>query len=169
MRRRALLAAGAMPGAADFPPVIELGGRRLVLNGTGVRSWSPLRITVYHAALYLERPSDDAAVILAGPGPALVRARYLRAVGLDDVVAAWAASFQAICDCAMPAVFRDWLRPLAGGDAEDQFFADGGARCAGRGRPDAWVAGAAAGTLLAAWIGPQVPPATLRRGLLGGR
>jgi len=169
MRRRALLAAAATPVAADFPPIVEFGGRRLLLNGTGVRTWSPLRITVYHAALYLGRPSDDAAAILAGPGPALVRARYLRAIGLDDVVAAWAASFQAICDCAMPAAFRDWLRPLASGDEENQFFADGGARCAGPGRADAWVAGAAAGTLLAAWIGPLVPPVTLRRGLLGGR
>jgi hypothetical protein len=94
MTRRGLLLLAAAPAAAadaEFPAALEPGAGmpRLVLNGTGARLWSPLRIEVYRAALYLEAPSCDAAAILASSRPRLIEARYRRAVPLEGVVAAW--------------------------------------------------------------------------------
>ncbi len=170
MRRRALLlaaAAAAAPAAladAEFPAAIEAGGRRLVLNGTGRRLYSWLRVEVYRAALYLERPSRDAEAILATTAPRLVVAHYRRAVPLDGVVAAWEASLGE----PLPEAFRAWLRPIAAGDEERQLFLGDGVVLEGPGRPVVRVGGASfARRLLGCWIGPAMPDEALRRGLLG--
>lgn len=167
MRRRVLLLAvlGAVPAAAQdgFPAAVEVGGRRLVLNGTGSRLYSVLRIEVYRAALYLEEPSRSAEAILASPTPKLIEARYRRDVPLEGVVAAWEESLG-----ALPAAFRAWLRPISAGDAERWLFLGGEARLDGPGRPPARLAEPGyARQLLAAWIGPAAPTDALRRGLLG--
>jgi hypothetical protein len=39
----------------EFPPALVVAGRPLVLNEVGARLYSPLAVTVYRAALYLER------------------------------------------------------------------------------------------------------------------
>lgn len=143
-------APAAAPAATEeFPAVLEAAGRRLVLNGTGARTWSPLGIEVYRAALYLETPTTDAAAILAAAGPRLIVARYRR---------------------AMPEAFRAWLRPIAAGAEERYLFLPAATELTGPGRPPALVPGAPAGRiLLGAWIGPAAPTPALRRGLLGER
>lgn len=167
-----LAAAPAVAPAAaeEFPAVLEAAGRRLVLNGTGARTWSPLGIEVYRAALYLEAPATDAAAILAAAGPRLIVVRYRRAVPLDGVLAAWEESFAQGCACAMPEAFRAWLRPIAAGAEERYLFLPAATELTGPGRPPAVVPGATAGRiLLGAWIGPAAPTPALRRGLLGER
>lgn len=159
----------AAPAAAqDFPAALDVQGRRLVLNGTGARLWSPLGIEVYRAALYLEAPSADADAILAAGGPRLVVARYRRAVPLDAVTAAWEESFAAGCGCPVPEAFRAWLRPIAAGAEERYLFLAEASLLDGSGRPSLRLPGAApARILLGAWIGPAAPTPALRRGLLG--
>ena len=171
MRRRGLLLAAlaspCTPGAArahdGFPATVEVAGMRLVLNGTGSRLYSVLRIEVYRAALYLTAPARTAEAILASSTPKLIEARFRRDVPLEGVAAAWEDSLG-----ALPAAFRAWLRPIAAGDVERWLFLDGEARLEGPGRPPARLADAAfARRLLAAWIGPAAPTEALRRGLLG--
>jgi hypothetical protein len=169
--RRTLLALSlTTPAAAqsEFPAQIELAGRRLLLNGTGARLYSVFAIEVYRAALYLEAPLRDAERILASPGPKLILARYRRDVPLRGVIAAWEASFQAICGCPLPAAFRDWLAPLPAGAEERFLIRPGAVRLEATGRPALELQGAdIARTLLLAWIGPQAPTEALRQGLLG--
>ncbi len=170
----ALLLLGLAPvpaaTAQDFPPVAEAAGRRLVLNGVGARRY--LGFEVYRAALYLERPSADAAAILASPGLKLIRVRYARDVGLDAVAAAWEEAFAAACGggaCPVPEPLRRWLRPVAAGDEETYLFLPDAAELSANGAAPVRVPGAAASrTLLATWIGPRPPTAALKRGLLGG-
>lgn len=162
MNRRALLLAALADG--EFPAAVEAGGQRLVLNGTGRRLYSWLRVEVYRAALYLERPGHDAAAILAATGPRLVAAHYRRAVPLASVVEAWEATLGA----PLPEAFRAWLRPIAVGDAERQLFLGDGVVLEGPGRPAARVGGEGfARRLLGCWIGAAMPDEGLRRGLLG--
>ncbi|WP_376098644.1 chalcone isomerase family protein [Roseomonas sp. CCTCC AB2023176] len=163
MTRRELLLLAATP-EVEFPPALDAAGTRLVLNGTARRTWSILRIEVYRAALYLPAPSNDAAVILGTSAPRLVEARYRRDVPLDSVVAAW----EATAGAPLPAAFRAWLRPIAAGDVERQFFRGDGVVLSGPGRPEAFQPGMAfARRLLATWIGMEADP-DVRRGLLGG-
>ena len=177
MRRRAILAlvplglACAPVGAAaqDFPRVAEAAGRRLLLNGVGARRY--LGFEVYRAALYLERPSGDAAAILASAGVKLIRVRYARDVGLEAVTAAWEEAFAAACGggCPVPEPLRRWLRPIAAGDEETYLFLPDAAELSAKGAVPARVPGAAASRmLLATWIGAHPPTAALKRALLGG-
>lgn len=167
--RRALVAlavlAPARAAAQDgFPPVAEVAGRRLVLNGTGSRRY--LGFEVYRAALYLEARSTDADAILASPGAKLVDVRYRHAVGVDGVSAAWEDSFARACRCPVPEAFRHWLRPIAAGDAERYLFIGPDAYLWASGGAEARIPGASR-TLLSAWLAPGVAPDGLRRGLLG--
>jgi hypothetical protein len=118
-----LAPAPAAAAAQDFPPAAEAAGRRLLLNGVGTRRY--LGFEVYRAALYLERPSGDAAAVLASPEVKLIRVRYARDVGLDAVSAAWEGAFAAACGgggCPVPEPLRRWLRPIAAGDEEAYLF-----------------------------------------------
>ena len=177
MRRRAIPAlvplglACAPVGAAaqDFPRVAEAASRRLLLNVVGARRY--LGFEVYRAALYLERPSGDAAAILASAGVKLIRVRYARDVGLDAVTAAWEEAFAAACGggCPVPEPLRRWLRPIAAGDEETYLFLPDAAELSAKGATPACVPGAAASRmLLATWIGAHPPTAALKRALLGG-
>ena len=58
-------AEAAVLDGVTFPDTQTVAGRRLVLNGTALRTYSILRVHIYVAALYLERPSSNAAQILA--------------------------------------------------------------------------------------------------------
>ena len=69
----------------------------------------------------------------------------------------------------MPAAFRAWLRPIREGDEEAMLFLVRTAELTGPGRTIARIDDpVAARALLASWIGPRAPNASLRRGLLGG-
>lgn len=138
MRRRGLLGLiAAAPAAAqgEFPARMEAAGRGLVLNGTGSRLYSVFAVEVYRAALYLEAPSRDATAILASQGPKLILARYRRDVPLRGVLAAWEASFEAICGCPLPDAFRDWLAPLPAGAEERYLFLPDAVQLEATGRP----------------------------------
>jgi hypothetical protein len=183
-RRAALLALAllpALPAAAAerdgvaFPDRVEAAGRTLVLNGTGTRTYSLLRIKVYVAALYLEAPSRDAAAVLASPGPKLVTMRYLQPVGRDDAAEAWRHYLEANCTgaCRLPADaverFAALLDPVAKGDTQAFLFADGGVELSANGRARGRVDDPAfARLLLATWIGDAPTSEAVKEGLLAG-
>lgn len=171
----------ASAGAADLdgvamPDRAEAGGRPLVLNGMATRTYSLLRIKVYVAGLYLERPSRDAAAILASPEAKLVAVRYLQPVGREDAVAAWEHFLRANCTapCRLPeeatARFIGMLGPVARGDTMRLTFVGDTVEVEVSGRPRGTVADAAfARLLLATWIGDVPTSEGVRRGLLAGR
>jgi hypothetical protein len=168
--RRGLLALAvlATPARAEagFPATVTAEGRSLVLNGIGARRY--LAVEVYRAALYLARPMQDAAAILAADGPKLLHLRYRRDVPLGAVAQAWDASFTATCGCPTPPALRAWLRPIRAGDEERYLILPDAAVLRANGDAPARIDGAeAARTLLATFIGPAAPTEALRRGLLG--
>jgi len=56
---------------AELPTVLESGGAKLVLNGSGVRSKYLMKM--YVAGLYLTKPSKDAKAIVAADEPMAIR------------------------------------------------------------------------------------------------
>lgn len=56
---------------AELPTVLESGGAKLTLNGSGVRSKYLMKM--YVAGLYLTKPSKDAKAIVAADEPMAIR------------------------------------------------------------------------------------------------
>ncbi|SHJ05891.1 Chalcone isomerase-like [Roseomonas rosea] len=162
-----LLAAMAAPARAQeaAPTEMMVAGRRLVLNGTGVRRF--LGFEVLRGWLYLERRSTDAATILASPGVKLLRLRYTVSVPRGRLVSGWEDGFREGCGCEMPAEFRARLRDLPAGQVEDWLFLPDRAEIAYLGEPPVRVTPRQGTAMLSSFIGPDVSSAGLRRGLLG--
>lgn len=166
--RRALLAALAVPlpvAAAAQAPALEAAGRRLVLNGTGVRRF--FGFEVFRAWLYLEARSGDGAAIIASSGVKLVRSRYLRDIPRDRAEGEWERGFARHCGCAMPPAFRARLRDVREGEMETWLYTAQGAAVSFDGEPPVRLPLREATLLLAGLIGPNADSDGLRRGLLG--
>ena len=156
--------------------IVPLGDRVLRLNGAGVRH--KLVFRVYVGALFLERPSADAAGILAADAPWLVRLWFLRDVDHERIIDSFREAFEhnspgqlaqfrreveqfhdAIADVTLhrSEVLTVSYQPGAGTTLE----APSGAR--------ATVAGHAFGeAILRTWLGAHPSDAELKRRMLGG-
>lgn len=77
---------GAVPGMAQaqgaFPDTVQLGGKTLVMNGSGTRFRAVFR--VYDIALYLEKKTQDPKQVMSAPGPKQVRFVALRDIPADQ-------------------------------------------------------------------------------------
>lgn len=177
-----LLLATAPAAAAEldgirFPDTIERDGVRLALNGVATRVYSIFRVKVYTAALYLERPTRDAAAIMASRGPKVVDVRYRHEVSRDDAVRAWNHVIRANCPapaCEVPvtalARFDTLLGEVADGDTMRLAFTPDTLAVETNGRPTGTVVdGQLSRLVLATWIGDAPTSEDVKRGLLGGR
>ncbi|MBP0491364.1 chalcone isomerase family protein [Pararoseomonas indoligenes] len=162
----ALAAVVARPALAqEMPAFLDVAGRRLVLNGTGVRRF--LAIPVIRGALYLERRSSDDGAILASPGVKVLRLRYEVSVPRSRLVSGWEDGFREGCGCEMPADFRARLRDLPSGQVEEWLFLPDHGEIAYAGEAPVRVTAHQGRMMLASFIGPDSSSEGLRRGLLG--
>ncbi|WP_426956029.1 chalcone isomerase family protein [Muricoccus radiodurans] len=163
--RRALLLSLLATSAVAQEPVAEAAGRRLVLNGTGVRRFFGFQ--VFRAWLYLEARSSEGAAIIASPGVKLIRSRYLRDVPRDRAEGEWESGFSRHCGCPMPPAFRARLRDLQEGETETWLYTPAGADVFYNNEPPVRLPPAQATRMLGGLIGPNADSEGLRRGLLG--
>jgi hypothetical protein len=105
-----LPAMAAQLDGVSFPDEMTVGGHRLVLNGMAMRTYSPLRIHIYVAALYLEHKSDNPQTILSSPENKALLFRFSREVGADRARDSWRESFDDNC----PAPCRFSPEPIPG-------------------------------------------------------
>lgn len=70
-------AAAATLEGVTLPDRYMVNGQSLPLNGIGVRTLTIFRIRAYVAALYLAKPSHDAAEILASNEPKVIVLQYI--------------------------------------------------------------------------------------------
>jgi hypothetical protein len=171
----AVVHAASALAQSSWPAQWTVAGRTLVLNGTGTRLYSALRVEVYAAALYLTARSRDADAIIAAAEPKVIAMRYARAITRDQALAGWDYAFDETCKppCAVPAEpltrFRALVPAIAAGDAYTFVFSAAGVEMTVNEKPLGRIDDAAfARVLLATWIGPAPPTAALKRGLLGG-
>ena len=180
----ALVLTAASVGAAELagfsvPEKLRVGARDLVLNGIGVRSASRFGLTakIYVAALYLEKPLQDAAQVLESGGIKAIKMKYLYAISAADMKRGWEHSFTESCPekrCepfqAQIAEFQARVGAVADGDLIDYAFFDDRVEISRPGGPVATVRGREfARLLLSTWIGKAPPTEELKRSLLGIR
>ena len=93
----------------EVPAQKTVGGKKLTLNGSGVRSvtFAMIPIKAYVAAFYAPRPLSTEAEAAASPGPLEFDFTFLRAVGQADVTKAWNAQFGESVSAPYPGLKRD--------------------------------------------------------------
>ncbi|MFK8138701.1 MAG: chalcone isomerase family protein [Bdellovibrionales bacterium] len=93
--------AGKLRGV-ELPDTIELDGKKLLLNGMGIRKATILRIKAYVAGLYIEKKSSDRAAISAMKGPKRIELTMLMTLEKDQLTKAWNDSVLKHCpsDCS---------------------------------------------------------------------
>lgn len=178
----ALLTGGAVPAAAaeldgvTLPDSVTAAGRRLVLNGIGLRTYSLLGVRIYVAGLYLERLNSDPDAILRSPEVKFIDVRFLRDVGADDARKSWRRGLQDNCPqpCHLaPQEVEQFLAAVPGvrkGDSGALLFTPRGLDVTFNGRPYGTVPDPAfARAVLATFLGPAPATPGLKRALLGGR
>ncbi|HLK11496.1 MAG TPA: chalcone isomerase family protein [Candidatus Binatia bacterium] len=84
--------AGPVVAGVAFPDAIQVAGRRLHLNGAGLRTRF-LLFKVYAIGLYVEHPTTDAAAILAADEPRCAELHLLRALSGKEIASAIAEAF----------------------------------------------------------------------------
>jgi hypothetical protein len=178
----AVLAILAAPAAAGeragirMPDTIQVSGKKLVLNGLGVREATMFNVNVYVAGLYLERPSKNPAEIMGGKEVKVLHMRFVHDVGRTDVTKSFNEGFEKNASDLMPTIrpqvaqFMSALPSFKKGDTMTlTYLPEVGTRVNVNGKAVATLAGADfARGLFAIWLGPKPPNAGLKRGLLGG-
>jgi hypothetical protein len=161
-----------------LPDQATVEGRTLVLNGMGLRRATWLRVRVYVAGLYLEEKSTDADAILRPERTKRVVLVFVRAVGRDDLLAAWDESFRenegediaAMADSI--ATFHGFMpdRVAKGDRFTFTYLPETGVLVALKDETRGTIPGAAfARSLFATWLGKKTPSPALKEGLLGLR
>jgi hypothetical protein len=152
-----------------------VGGQTLVLNGTGPRLATFLKVKVYAAGLYLPVKATDAAAILGADGPWQLQLHFVRAVEESDISGAWSEGFEANAadglDALKPRIdqLNGMMQDIGEGDVMTFTYLPGqGTEVAVNGTVKGTVEGADFGReLLAIWLG-EPPNSEIKAGLLGG-
>jgi len=177
----AVLAILAIPAGAaatldgvSLPETATLGTTELRLNGIALRTYSWLRIRIYVAGLYLERPSHDAETILRSPEKKLLVVRFIHDVDAEDARKAWREGFDDNCRAPCHLAPADVARFLAAvpamrsGDRSTLAFTPAGVSITLNGQVLGTISDPMfAHAVLATFIGPHPPTERLKRGLLG--
>lgn len=157
----------------SLPVSMELDGKKLQLNGLGLRT--KVVFKVYVGGLYLEKTSKDGMEIAASEQVKRIDLVFLRSVDGADVAKAIADGFTNNAGDALPAIkeriarFEKLIPDVKKGDKLSFTYRPGKAvevEAAGK------VAGAIEGkdfadALFRVWLGPKPSDKALRDGLLG--
>lgn len=174
-----LLLAASGAGAAELggvalPDTSVVSGVPLHLNGIGLRTYSLLRIHIYVAGLYVQRPSHDAEAILDSPEEKMMLFHFIHDVDVEDARKSWQEGFED--NCLLPchiapddeARFLAAVPPMRAGDSSALIFAPGRLTVTVNGRVVGTITNPMfAWAVLATFIGPKPPTEALKRGLLG--
>lgn len=80
-----------------FPEQIEVSGKKLGLNGLGLRIKTVFQVGVYVAALYLQEKNTSEDAILSSTALKQIDIVFLRDVEAKDIVNSWNEGFAANC------------------------------------------------------------------------
>jgi hypothetical protein len=168
------IARAAELSGVEMPDARLIDGTTMRLNGIGLRTYSLLRIPIYVAGLYLERPSNNPDAIIHSMSKKLLDIRFLRDVDADEARKAWRDGLEHNCKspCSLdPSDVKRFLSAVPSmrkGDETSLLFTPGGVEFKINGAPIGVIADLHfAEIILATFIGPEPPTARLKHELLG--
>jgi hypothetical protein len=174
----ALWSSPAMAGkraGVSMPDTIDVAGRKVFLNGLGVREATIFNVDVYVAGLYLEHPSKDPKAILASEEIKVIHMRFVRDVDRSDILSAYRDGFKRNAGGALQALqprinrLLSWLPAFKDGGTLTVTYVPGqGTYVAVNGKQMGIIEGADFGrAMFAIWLGSRPPNGGLKSGLLG--
>ena len=168
-----------------MPNEETVGGKKLVLNGMGLREVTKMMIPikVYIGGLYIEKKSDKPDEIMSMKFPKRIKMQWLWKVGAGDYKKTWREAIKANCPTSGPNkncdqihdkldAFLDLLKEVKTGDVTNYTFDDKGFEVESGGQKLGRVDSPELGQIiLGGWLGSKgykVFDEGLGQGLLGG-
>lgn len=158
----------------SLPDEVEYAGKKLTLNGLGVREATVFNVKVYVAGLYLEKKSSDGAAIAGSADAKRLVMHFVRDVDQDDLVEAYSDGFEKVgASPALKPRIEQLLKLMTAVKVGDElalsFVPDKGTVVEVRGKERGVIPGADfAKALFSIWLGAEPPNKSLKAGLLGG-
>ena len=97
----------------EFPDHVQVDSINLTLNGLGLRKATLFKVSVYVAALYAAKPSNDPNAVITSSTPVELTLHFVRNVGVGDLTNAWTEGFSRNSDGQLPAL-KDRIARLNG-------------------------------------------------------
>lgn len=169
------LASGAearTKGGVTMPDTVEHAGKKLVLNGLGIREATVFNVHVYVAGLYLEHTSQDGGKILGSPEAKRLVMHFVRDVSREDLVEAYEDGFEKSAGEKLKPSIAAFLKLMTdvknGEELAMTYVPERGTIVELRGKELGSIPGADfARALFAIWLGASPPNSSLKEGLLG--
>jgi hypothetical protein len=163
-------------GGVKLPDQVTLQGKTLKLNGAGLRQATILKVNVYAAGLYLEKPSGDSEAIANSDQPRSIEMVFMRDVSAKQMAEAFQEGFDKNCvaGCAelKPDItkLQGLLKDMKKGESMALHFLPDGVEVVIRGQKAGSIGDKAfSHQLIRCWIGKNPPNAGLKEGLLGSK
>ncbi|EGB13543.1 putative lipoprotein transmembrane [Pseudodesulfovibrio mercurii] len=159
-----------------LPDTVEVGARKLTLNGIALRE--KFIVDVYVAGLYLTEKSNDPQAILANEGPRMMVMHFVRDVDAKAINEAWIDGLEANVGNVTPELrekFVELTKMMTdvkkGQEMGFVYDPATGTDVMIAGRPRGGIPGKDfADAVLATWIGPKPGPGkSFKQQILGGK
>lgn len=162
-------------GDFSWPPAVEAAGKKLVLNGLGIRT--KVVFKVYVGALYLEARTSDPKAVISSLGVRRMELAFLRGVGGKTIAEAIEEGFRNNAGGSLPSLkerleaFRRMIPDLKKADRLSFTSPAGkGVEVSFNGKPLGAVDGRDfADALFSVWLGDKPADAALKKGLLAAQ
>jgi len=169
-------ASAAEISGVKLPDQVTVGGKSLKLNGAGLRQATILKVNVYAAGLYLEKPSGDGEAIANSDQTKSIQMTFMRDVTGKQMAEAFGEGFDKNCvaGCAelKPHIgkLQGLMKDMKKGETMAVHFLADGVEVMIRGQKAGSVGDKAfSHQLIRCWIGKNPPNSGLKEGLLGGK
>jgi hypothetical protein len=169
-------ASAAEISGVKLPDQVTVGGKNLKLNGAGLRQATILKVNVYAAGLYLEKPSGDGEAIANSDQAKSIQMTFMRDVTGKQMAEAFGEGFDKNCvaGCAELKPFigklQGLMKDMKKGETMAVHFLADSVEVMIRGQKMGSVGDKAfSHQLIRCWIGKNPPNSGLKEGLLGAK
>lgn len=167
--------AGKLAGVT-MPDTMKVKGKKLLLNGLGLREATIFRIDVYVVGLYVVKKSKSAKAILGSKTMKHIRMKFVRGVGKGRMQGAFKKSLKVAAGKNFPKLkkrikdFNSKMEGVKKGDVIALTLTQKGVTVFAKGAKKGFIKGADfADAVLKVYLGKKPIMKQIKRGLLGGK